>query len=415
MFTLTYVCLDIYNGRMKTNPGGQLAPEEILGRDKLIDDLWDILDGRNVYMNDLRRIGKTMILRKMEAEPPKGWIVSKRDLGGVKSAAEFANQVYRDALQKMGTKKRMFRWMNDLINDVGGTQVGGILTLPGGNAVSWKDVLTRTFADLHQEQLDGDEHIIFLWDEVPFMIDNIREIEGAKTAMEVLDVLRSLSQDYDSIRLLLTGSIGMHHVLKKLCDDGYNGSPLNTFEPVSPGPLEKKDAVDLAKRLFKGEGRNVKELRKSSECVAELTGNVPFYIHRLISRTPRGETITPCSLIKLLDSELCATDDDWDLEHYRKRIRAYYPQGSDEKIVLAILDGIAKRKSMEFSAIMNEVNASIDGGVDDEHLRELLKLLMKDHYLERDAEGIYTFRLVIVRRWWVLDRNLEQMEGEGCR
>ena len=100
---------------MKPNPGGQLAPEEILGRDDLIEELWDILDGRNSYMNDLRRIGKTMILRKMEAEPREGWLVLKRDLGGIKTAAEFTTQVYRDALNKLGTKKRGLRRMGDLL------------------------------------------------------------------------------------------------------------------------------------------------------------------------------------------------------------------------------------------------------------------------------------------------------------
>ena len=45
------------------NPGGQLAPEQILGRDPLIAQMWSILEGRSIYMNDLRRIGKTQIMR----------------------------------------------------------------------------------------------------------------------------------------------------------------------------------------------------------------------------------------------------------------------------------------------------------------------------------------------------------------
>ena len=57
---------------MKPNPGGQLATENIVGRDDLIADMWEILEGRSIYMNDLRRVGKTMILRKMEANPPPG-------------------------------------------------------------------------------------------------------------------------------------------------------------------------------------------------------------------------------------------------------------------------------------------------------------------------------------------------------
>ena len=34
--------------------------------------------------------------------------------------------------------------------------------------------------------------------------------------MEILDVLRALGQDYTQIRLVLTGSVGLHHILKEL-------------------------------------------------------------------------------------------------------------------------------------------------------------------------------------------------------
>lgn len=56
-------------------------------------------------MNDLRRIGKTMILNKMEAQPPEGWLVSIRDLGGLRTGAEFASRVFRDAHSLLGHKK----------------------------------------------------------------------------------------------------------------------------------------------------------------------------------------------------------------------------------------------------------------------------------------------------------------------
>lgn len=110
---------------MKPNPGGQLAPEEIVGRDGLIAAMWDVLSGRSIYMNDLRRIGKTMILNKMAANPPVGWVVSKRDLGGLRRAAEFATQVYRDTHSLLGKKKRALRRMNELLGALAGSEIPG--------------------------------------------------------------------------------------------------------------------------------------------------------------------------------------------------------------------------------------------------------------------------------------------------
>jgi hypothetical protein len=93
---------------MKPNPGGQLDPVDIVGRDPLVRRMWEVLEGRSIYMNDLRRIGKTQILNRMEALTPEGWLVVKRDLGGFPTAAEFAASMFKDShglrlsLQKVG-------------------------------------------------------------------------------------------------------------------------------------------------------------------------------------------------------------------------------------------------------------------------------------------------------------------------
>lgn len=52
---------------MRANPGGQLAPENVVGRDRLIAKLWDILTQQSVVLTSERRIGKTQIIRKMKA------------------------------------------------------------------------------------------------------------------------------------------------------------------------------------------------------------------------------------------------------------------------------------------------------------------------------------------------------------
>lgn len=87
-----------------------MAPDEILGRDDFIEELWEILGGRNIYMNDLRRIGKTIFFRKMESTASDNWLVSKRDLGGVKTAEEFATRVYRDRLYLLTAKDGLMSW-----------------------------------------------------------------------------------------------------------------------------------------------------------------------------------------------------------------------------------------------------------------------------------------------------------------
>jgi len=132
---------------MKANPGGQLAANQIIGRDQLIARIWQILETKSVYINDLRRIGKTHVFEKMIANPPGTWLAVKRDLETCHSAEEFAAQVYRDAAQALRGKESLKRGLDSVLAMFRGAEIGGVLRLPdGGEAVHWKIVLLPTFA-----------------------------------------------------------------------------------------------------------------------------------------------------------------------------------------------------------------------------------------------------------------------------
>ena len=81
---------------LKSNPGGQLAPDEVIGRDRLVARLWDTLEGRSVVLTAERRMGKTSILKKMMAKPPNGFITISRDLENISSPLEFVERLFDD-------------------------------------------------------------------------------------------------------------------------------------------------------------------------------------------------------------------------------------------------------------------------------------------------------------------------------
>jgi len=389
---------------MISNPGGQLDPEEILGRDDLIGEIWKILQGRCVYMNDLRRIGKTQIMVKMYAEPRPGWVCVKRDLGRCHTAEEFARQAFNDSASVLSGGQKAMRSMGQLLGKGAGAEIAGVLKLPDGSPAPWKEVLERTFRDIEDSVTKNNKRMLFLWDEVPFLIDNIAKRQSAQTAMEVLDVIRALTQDFNHVRVLLTGSIGLHHVLESLRKEGYSGSPLNRMELISPGPLSAEKATRLAAGLLKGDGIQVPEDGKCAAAIAASVGHVPFYIHKLISRLQKGTIYTAQSLSDVLDAELANVNSDWDLEHYRKRLADYY--GNHVPIVLAILDTVATRRTATFDEIRSAVSSQRE--VDDETIRDLIKLLCKDHYLVHDTKRTYRFYLAVVARWWRISRDLSQ-------
>lgn len=76
------------------NPGGNLPAPQILGRDELVAELWNVLERQSVALFSPRRVGKTSVLRRMAHHAPVGWHVRTRDLEGYDSAATFAQRIY---------------------------------------------------------------------------------------------------------------------------------------------------------------------------------------------------------------------------------------------------------------------------------------------------------------------------------
>ena len=390
-----------YCSRMSKNT----PSAKIVGRDAFITETWEKLELKSLYMNDLRRIGKTRIIEKMHAAPSAGWMAAFSDLEGTHTAEEFAARVYKDSATVLTKKQKALRKMSVLLGKAAGSEIMGVLKLPDGQPAPWKDVLRTTFDDMVEAlgELPG-TRMVFFWDEVPFMLDNIAKRQGKDTAMQVLDLLRELSQRHESIRLLLTGSIGIHHVLRSLWDEDYKGSPLNHMDLIQPGPLEQGHAVSFAKSEIARRRLSCIEADVCSAALSEWVSHVPFYIEKLAARLPRGVSLTPVLIETELEKELRSDNSDWDLDYYRRRVKTVFPQ--TEKLVLSILDQLAGAalSALSFQEIRKLVSARME--VDEEVLREHLKLLCMDHYLVRDESNAYCFYLPLIRRWWKINRSL---------
>jgi hypothetical protein len=288
---------------------------------------------------------------------------------------------------------------------MGGAEIGGLFKLPEQAGTHWKDVLVRAVEDLVHENDDSGTRLLFLWDEVPFMLANIRDREGEQTAMEVLDVLRALRQTHASLRMVITGSIGLHHVLTSLKDKKYGNSPVNDMAAINVPALEVADAIQLSKQLIEGEGLASPAPEIAAAAIANEADYFPFYIHHIVKALKiRGLQATPERVAEVVSSQLVDAKDPWELLHYRERIPIYY--GEDQRAVLLLLDELASKHD---AAAVNELLAMLKSSStfdDRERLLRLLSLMERDHYLDRDAEGRYRFCFPLIRRWWKINRGL---------
>ena len=332
---------------MKAAPGAQLPIKDIFGRDNFIAQLWRLLDANSIRLEAERRIGKTSILHKMQAEPPANWEPVSLDLEKVHSAAEFAEKVCEEVHGRLRGWKKHGRRLLRALGMLEGTELGPVKfpekkDRPDGY---WKALLTGTIEDLVEQQAAAGKRVVFLFDEMPWMLDAIADPkrDGEQTAMEILDVLRGLRQSTTTgsgFRMVLCGSIGLHHVLGGLQRQGYRNQPVNDMALVEVPPLDAPVAADLAARLLAGEGLGADPNVPAR--IAEQTGGFPYYVHWVVSELRMGgRPASPEDVNLVVKRLLTAPHDPCNLRHFKDRIGGYYPQ--EGSIVLALLDHAASK------------------------------------------------------------------------
>lgn len=388
---------------MKANPGGYIAPEHVFGRDELIKMIWNRLDKQCVLINAERRIGKTCIIRKMVADPPEKWFPVFQDLERIRSAEEFAKEVYHVIQKFLGKWKLVANLAMRIYED------HDFGNLKKKSKKPWKQLLISSIEDLAGKTQKTEKSLILFWDEVPYMIDNIRKTDGEQCAAEVLDTLRSLRQEYPELRMVFTGSIGLHHVLAHIKEADIATAPVNDMYSMEVTPLLPKDAEALAQNLIAGEELQSSHTGKAAAAIALEVDYFAYYIHHVVSRLKmENQSAEPQNIKDLVARVLVDGNDPWQLAHFRTRIPIYYKKEGDTKLVYLILDILALHEEPHsVDKLLNAINTQTGEFDDRDNLLRILRLMQRDHYLTRNPEGLYQFRFPLIRRWWKLDRGLK--------
>ncbi len=390
---------------MTPNTGGQVAPEDLVGRDELIDELWLKLEKQSVVLTSERRMGKTSILVKMEAFPKPGYLVVHReDLEKIGSPLEFARLVVNDVQKRLGSMGKMTRHVQRLFKRLKRIDVDVFgFELTEADAPHWKDILIAAIEDLieHTPQ----DRIVFLWDELPIMLQKIAKADSEATAMDVLETLRALRQTHPRLRMVLTGSIGLHHVLVNLRSVGYANPVTNDMYIQEVAPLSPEYGEELARRLLEGIGRKPTDGYRTYRAISNKVDGLPFYINHVVDKIrQRPGDLNEAMVESIVSVALTDPFSGWDLRHYHSRLEPYYGP-ERRKLAILMLDILANGDApLPLRDILRLLSAST--AVDDDDVREMLRLLQLDHYLTCDVDGCHSIRFPLIRRWWRLHRGL---------
>ena len=382
-----------------------MSVNDIVGREPLVAYLLSTLEQQSVLLVAERRTGKTHVLEKLKADAPKDWVIIKRDIGAVRSAVEFVQYVMADLYPHLEAKVTFRNWLNGLGEQIGGTQIGPV-KLPNFTAKHWKQVLGDAIA--HLDSSESVKRFVFLWDELPWMLEIIAK-NNPQEAMELLDTLRALRQEHSSkLRMVLTGSLGLHHIIRRLKAQGYNNTPDNDMLSVEVEPLALADATDLAKQLFDG-SQLPAALPTVYEKLALAVDCIPYYIHHVVSalikaRTNLSQAIDTSTVDAVISHSIHSSDNPWKLEHYEERTLDYY--GAQRGECLALLDAVASSTTpLPIADVIKRAKAAFPD-VQPQTWTDLTRLLERDHYFVRNTAGEVSIKFTVVKRWWVWHRNL---------
>jgi len=402
---------------LKTNPGGNIPPSQAVGREQLCKECWRTLEVQSLRLENERRFGKTTILRILQATAPAGTRAILKEVSGISSVSMFIEELIKDIDEAVPEKsgqftnrmKHVLKNLSGLDVQIPGTGIG--LKLPPLVKQHWRTILQQCFEDIPAVTED---RIVFFWDEVPWMVQQIKDNkdEGQTMALDLLNTLRDIRQTHDNIRMVFTGSIGFHHVMTALEEEGVAAQPVNDMKQINVPPLDRAHGMLLAERLFVGENIATEDMVNTCGALHDQTGGVPYYIHHVVADLAPGGTGNPMLVQQKIMKALTDPNDPWNMRHFNTRLKAYY--GRLEEVARTVLDALAASETpLGIDDLQNAVSASghAPAGMklDSHAMLKLLRNMMRDHYLEQESEGLrrYTIQFPLIRRWWRIERGVE--------
>ena len=381
----------------------------IIGRSRELADLWNTLPKRSVILSAERRVGKTSVLRKMEAEPQPGWAPLLVFVESARHPIDCVEAMYAKASEAHLRSSRGV-WKKRLQDAAG--------TLGSGSAGGWKlpQIQNDWRSLLHQLVEDivenSDQAAVVMIDEFPLMIWNIAGDHGAALAMQLLDALREVRQEFEKtgrIRFVLSGSIGFHLVLQHLkLDHGYKGAPTNDMQLYTLSGMDEGDTGLMCRAYLDEEGIRRQTVETVAARMFYRTDGLPLYIQYVCEALQESgaRQVAPGDIDRILDQMLSGRQVQW-FKDAADRIANYYSKLGFDRTASVILDRLSGEEDFfGEAAIVNKVRTG-DEKATRQDVQRVLETLIDDNYLVRDTstgKRRYRFRYRLMRQWWKINK-----------
>lgn len=396
MFLVTDEVRSSQKQQIPTNPGGSLRPEHILGRDELIARYWMKLETHSIALLAPRRVGKTSIAKRMIAFPPERFVVHSRDLEDLESVVHFARALFEDVESHLSKFTRAATRGRAVLEALGLVQIKDFKIDIG--EFGWRQLLDQLFADLDEHARIEDRIVVLIWDEFTYFVSELALNGHERDAMALLDSLRAARQNYQNVRMVLTGSIGLPEIERRLRNAGHRNRSLNDVAAEIVPLFDEANARLVTAALIRGAGLEVDAA--VVDAIIERSEGHPMIIQLLVEALKAHEHIDRDAVESEFRKIVQPPGDPLDLRYYAERIEQNFNE-DDAELTRSILDALA----LEPGQTLTELLGVLPEDTSRTKASELLRHLIDDFYIVREA-GKHSFRLRFLREFWIEERGL---------
>lgn len=191
--------------------------------------------------------------------------------------------------------------------------------------------------------------------------------------------------------------------MRELRRAGDANDPVNDMLSLTVPPLTAAHTLDLAATLLKETRAAPAQIPDLAVRIADEVGGFPYYVHHVVDQIDQlGRPPELGDVSNVVEQLIYDPHDPANLNYYLNRLGIYYSE-EERALALIVLDTIAGLSTPTPPTELLNLCRHRDPALEEEHFRDVLRVLAEDHYIEprRTAEGTtYAFRWPLVRRWW---------------
>ncbi len=378
--------------------------DKYLERKNIQTKIWAKIKQReNLLLAAPRRSGKSSVLKFLERNPQRGYLVKYKSVQSVDSINEYFKQIYRLLLEDDAIfsfyeihYKKAKGAVKSFISRIRGLSTEGIEIDPEERVDYYHEckILLKTLPE------DFDT-IIFLIDEFPDAVKNITN-DDEQTGIHFLQLVRELRQEFNNcgLQFVYSGSIGLGNVVNKL----GRMDLINDIVNIEVLPLNPDEAKELITRLALG-FKEEKEDFEISDPVKDYMLNkdswlIPYYVQIMVDELfelfiDTNQELTESTIDEVIDKIIRDRYKYQDyFENWKTRLKQAFEK-EEYRCALAILNHISTKGSMDYDAMYN---ISVKHEIED--LKDITNVLEYDGYISKNSEKTYMFNSIILKEWW---------------